>query len=394
MGQRLEKEWTDDITPLVGTLSHEIGATFGPRQAAIALETERIADVRRGRGSLTNPAGRFEAEVRIALDDEDEPQPLKTQVTHETARSIITRNASPDLGFDRSINVYRGCEHGCSYCFARPTHAYLGLSPGLDFETRLFAKTNAPELLERELAKPGYQPKTIALGTNTDPYQPIERQYQLTRRVLEVLERTGHPVTIVTKSHLVTRDSDILARMAARGLAKVALSVTTLDRGLARAMEPRASTPARRLEAMRHLSGAGIPVGVMVAPLIPAVNDHEIERILDSAHAQGAREAGYVLLRMPHELRDLFRQWLVEHRPHAASRALSLVQDMRGGKDYDATFGLRQTGKGPYALMIARRFEMASIRLGFEKRRLRLTTGHFVPPVRERAEQSRQLSLF
>ncbi len=231
MGQRLEKEWTDDIAPLVGTLSHEIGATFGPRQAAIAAASERIADVRRGRGSLTNPAGRFEAEARIAFDDEDDLEPLKTQVTHETARSIITRNTSPDLGFDRSINVYRGCEHGCSYCFARPTHAYLGLSPGLDFETRLFAKTNAPELLEKELAKTGYQPRTMALGTNTDPYQPIEKHYQLTRRVLDILARTGHPVSIVTKSHLVTRDIDILAPMAEKGLVKVALSVTTLDRG-------------------------------------------------------------------------------------------------------------------------------------------------------------------
>src|SRR6266568_2145208 len=270
-----------------------------PGDGEVAVEGER----RRGRGAQSNATGRYEPLARIAFDDGwqsfEELPPFKTSVTVDATRKIITRNDSPDIGFDRSINPYRGCEHGCVYCFARPTHAYLGLSPGLDFETKLFVKPEAPELLERELSAPNYQPRTIAIGTNTDPYQPIDRRYQIMRRILEVLERAGHPVGIVTKSALVLRDIDILSRMAERNLAKVALSVTTLDAKLARTMEPRAATPSRRLETLRQLSAAGIPTAVLVAPIIPAINDSEIERILDAAAAAGVQGAGYVILRLP-----------------------------------------------------------------------------------------------
>jgi DNA repair photolyase len=349
---------------------------------------------RRGRGAVSNASARFEPHSLVPFDDgwqslEDLP-PFMTVVQEERARKIITKNESPDLGFDRSINPYRGCEHGCIYCYARPTHAYQGLSPGLDFETRLFVKPDAPELLARELAAPGYQPKMIALGTNTDPYQPIERKWRVTRRILEVLRDAGHPVGIVTKSALVTRDLDILSEMAAKGLAKVALSVTTLDHRLARAMEPRASTPVRRLEAMRSLAKAGVPAAVMVAPIIPALNDSEIERILDAAADAGAREAGYVMLRMPLEIKDLFREWLREHFPDKYRHVISLVRDLHGGKDYDATFGRRQTGTGPYAWSIGRRFELACRRLELNRRRVRLSTAHFRPPV----HRGDQLDLF
>lgn len=374
---------------------------FGTRtaQALDAAAGPAVAEARRrGRGTLTNASGRYEPVQREAVDDGwgslEELPPLATTITEEKARRIITRNDSPDLSFDRSINPYRGCEHGCTYCFARPTHAYMGLSPGLDFETRLFVKPNAPDLLEKELADPAYQPRTIAIGTNTDPYQPVERHWQLTRRILEVLERTNHPVGIVTKNHLVTRDIDILARMAAKGLAKVAISVTTLDRRLARSLEPRASTPPKRLEAIRLLAEAGIPTAVLVAPVIPAVNDAEIEKILQSAWHMGAREAGYVLLRLPLEIRDLFREWLVANRPDAARHVLSLIQQTRGGKDYDSTFFQRQKGTGPLAWMIGRRFEVAAARLGFGKRRLKLTTGLFTPAQPRGQAAARQLSLF
>jgi DNA repair photolyase len=349
---------------------------------------------RRGRGAVSNASGRFEPHARIVFDDgweslEDLP-PFKTLVQEERARKIITRNESPDIGFDRSINPYRGCEHGCIYCFARPTHAYQGLSPGLDFETKLFVKPDAPELLLRELSAPGYEPKMIAMGTNTDPYQPIERKWQVTRRILEVLRDANHPVGIVTKSALVMRDIDILSDMAAKGLAKVALSITTLDPKLARAMEPRAATPPRRLEAMRALSQAGVPTAVMAAPIIPAINDSEIERILDAAANAGATEAGYVMLRLPLEIKDLFREWLGEHFPDKAKHVISLVRDLHGGKDYDATFGKRQTGSGPYAWSIGRRFELACRRLGLNRRRSRMTTSLFKPPARKGS----QLDLF
>jgi DNA repair photolyase len=355
-----------------------------------AIDRER----RRGRGTLSNATGRYEPLARVVFDDGwqnlDDLPPFKTSVTVDATRKIITRNDSPDISFDRSINPYRGCEHGCVYCFARPTHAYLGLSPGLDFESKLFMKPNAPELLERELSAPGYVPKIIAIGTNTDPYQPIERQHQIMRRILEVLERAGHPVGIVTKSALVLRDLDILARMAKRDLVKVAISVTTLDAKLARTMEPRASTPRRRLDALRQLVKAGVPASTLVAPVIPAINDAEIERILDAVAATGVRHAGYVLLRLPLEVRDLFREWLMANFPDRHRHVFKLIRDMRGGKDYDSTFGTRMTGKGPIAWMIGRRFEVACERLGLNATSVKTTNEHFRAPL----PASEQLSLF
>jgi DNA repair photolyase len=349
---------------------------------------------RRGRGATSNASGRYEPTARIAFDDGwrsiEELPAFETTVTEEKPRKIITRNDSPDIGFDRSINPYRGCEHGCVYCFARPTHSYMGLSAGLDFESKLFAKPDAPALLERELSAPNYSPRVIAIGTNTDPYQPIERKYEIMRGILEVLERAGHPVGIVTKSALVTRDIDILARMARRGLVKVALSVTSLDAKLARTMEPRAATPARRIEAIRRLSEAGVPTSVMVAPVIPAINDAEIERILDAAHAAGALEAGYVLLRLPLEVRDLFREWVIENFPDRHRHVFKLIRDTRGGKDYDAKWGERMVGSGPIAWMIGRRFEAACERLGLNRRKLKLTTEHFTPT----KKRPQQLTLF
>ncbi|MBS7538749.1 PA0069 family radical SAM protein [Ancylobacter lacus] len=365
-------------------------AGAGEEAAAPGVEAER----RRGRGALSNAAGRFEPHGREAFDDGwqslDELPAFRTEVTVERARTIITRNDSPDVGFDRSINPYRGCEHGCVYCFARPTHAYQGLSAGLDFESKLFAKPDAPELLVKELSRAGYEPRTIALGINTDSYQPIEKEWRLTRRILEVLRDFGHPVGIVTKSALVLRDLDILAPMAEKGLVKVALSITTLDHKLARAMEPRAATPVRRLEAVRRLSEAGVPTAVLVAPLIPAVNDHELERILDAAAAAGAEEAGYVMLRLPLEIRDLFKEWLLAHFPDKYRHVLSLVKELHGGKEYDAAFGQRMTGSGPYAWTVGRRFEIAVERLGLNRRHLKLTTRHF----HRRPAAGEQLSLF
>ena len=342
------------------------------------------AERRRGRGARSNRTGRYERETREEFDDGwenlAELETFKTEVRIEAARSIITSNDSPDISFDQSINPYRGCEHGCIYCYARPTHCFLGHSAGLDFETKLYAKTNAAELLERELARPGYQPKTIALGAVTDPYQPIEREHRITRSILEVLDRTCHPVGVVTKSALVVRDIDVLSRMAARGLVKVALSITTLDRRLARAMEPRAATPPKRLEALRQLSAAGVPTQVMVAPIIPALNDSEIEAILAAAKEAGASDAGYVLLRLPLEIKDLFREWLATEYPDRARRVIDLLRSMHGGKDYRAEFGLRQRGSGPYAEQIALRFKLALKRLELNQRALRLRTDLFQPP--------------
>ena len=371
------------------TLS-EMEAVAPPPAPGWMVDGER----RRGRGALSNAAGRFEPHAREAFDDGwqslDDLPPFRTSVTVEKPRTIINRNDSPDVGFDRSINPYRGCEHGCVYCFARPTHAYQGLSAGLDFETRLFAKPDAPELLAKELSKPGYEPRTIALGINTDAYQPIEREWRLTRRILEVLSDFGHPVGIVTKSALVLRDLDILAPMAERGLAKVALSVTSLDQKLARVMEPRAATPPRRLDTIRRLSEAGVPTAVLVAPVIPAVTDAEMERILDAAAAAGASEAGYVMLRVPLEIRDLFREWLLAHFPDRYRHVLSLLKELHGGREYDSTFGQRMTGSGPYAWTMARRFEIAVERLGLNRRHTRLTTRHFSRP----PWKGEQLSLF
>jgi DNA repair photolyase len=348
----------------------------------------------RGRGSRSNESGRFEPVAREAFDDGwqslEELPAFKTTVVEETAKTIITRNDSPDISFDRSINAYRGCEHGCAYCFARPSHAYMGLSPGLDFESRLFAKTNAADLLRQELSHPAYKPQTIAIGTNTDPYQPLERRYRITRQILEVLSEFNHPVGIVTKSALVTRDLDILKPMAERKLVKVALSVTTLDAKLARSLEPRASTPANRLKALEMLSAAGVPTTVMVAPIIPALNDAEIETILGAASLAGVKEAGYVMLRLPHEVKVLFREWLMTERPDRAQHVLSLVRQMQGGKDYDATFGVRQRGQGPYAWTIGRRFEIAAKRLGLNTNRTKLSVAAFRRP----SQPGEQLKLF
>lgn len=338
----------------------------------------------RGRGAGLNNSGRFEKTQRVNFDDGwdslDELPPIKTEVQEERARTIITRNESPDISFDRSINPYRGCEHGCTYCFARPSHAYMGLSPGLDFETRLFAKPNAAELLERELSRPGYTVRPIAIGTNTDAYQPLERRYKLMREILEVLNKCNHPVGIVTKSALVLRDLDILSEMAERNLVKVALSVTTLDGKLCRAMEPRASAPHRRLDAIRQLTAAGIPASAMMAPIIPALTDSEIEAVLEAAKDHGAESAGYVLLRLPREVSELFRDWLLRERPGRYQHVMNLVRSMRGGKDYDAHWGTRMRGKGPYAEQIAKRFALATKRLDLSPRRRKLDCDSFVSP--------------
>jgi len=356
----------------------------GPRPAQDGEFAAHPSGVK-GRGTLSNISGRFENTHRVLTDDgwgalDDEPPVLKTTVGIDATRTIIARNESPDLSFDRSINPYRGCEHGCVYCFARPTHAYLGLSPGQDFESRLFAKPKAAHLLAQELRKPGYKVRTMALGTNTDPYQPIDERYQVTREILKVLSDFNHPVGIVTKSNRVLRDLDILSDMASRNLASVALSVTTLDRKLARAMEPRAPTPERRIDAIRSLAAAGVPTVVMAAPMIPALNDHELEAILERTHEAGARRAGYVLLRLPLEIKDLFREWLTAHQPGRAAHVMSLIRSMRGGKDYDADWGKRMKGTGVYADLIAKRFKLACERLGMNKESRSLRTDLFKPP--------------
>jgi DNA repair photolyase len=358
-------------------------------------EAVRLATkLARGRGARSNASGRYEALSRQLVDDGweslEELPPFKTTVITEQPKTILTRNSSPDISFDRSINPYRGCEHGCSYCYARPTHAYMGLSPGLDFETKLFAKLNAPELLRAELSDPAYRPQTIALGANTDPYQPVERQYRLTRQILEVLAEFNHPVGIVTKSALVVRDLDILQEMAKKRLVKVAVSVTTLDPKLARAMEPRAATPGKRLEALGLLAAAGVPTTVMVAPIIPALNDSEIEKILAAAYTAGTREAGYVLLRLPLEVKTIFSEWLTAALPERAAHVLSLIRQTRDGKENDATFGRRMTGTGPYAWTIGRRFELACSRLGINRDKIKLTTDAFKRP----PQSGEQLPLF
>jgi DNA repair photolyase len=350
---------------------------------------------RKGRGAVTNRTGRFEGYVAVPVADgwdswdEDLP-PLRTTLTADATRTIIARNESPDVPFDRSINPYRGCEHGCVYCFARPTHAVLGLSPGLDFESLLFYKPDAPSLLEKELRSPKYECDVMAMGTNTDPYQPVERELMLTRRILEVLAAHDHPVGIVTKSSQIVRDIDILAPMAAKGLARVCISITTLDRGLARTMEPRAPTPARRLETIKALSDASIPCGVMTAPLIPVLNDPELESILEAATAAGADMAGYVLLRLPLEIKDLFREWLEAHYPLKAKHVMNAMRETRGGQIYDPTYGLRQRGTGPYAALLQQRFEKACKRLGLNDRKYRLDTTKFKRPPRK----GDQLGLF
>jgi DNA repair photolyase len=323
----------------------------------------------RGRGAVSNPTGRFEPLQYTPLEEgrEDSGQeaaPLRTTVTPERARTVIVRNDSPDVPFEQSLNPYRGCEHGCVYCFARSSHAYLGLSPGLDFETRLFSKPDAPERLESEFRRPGYRVSPLALGANTDPYQPVEKRLRLTRRILEVLAEHQHPFTIATKSELVLRDLDILTSMARRRLAAVLVSLTTLDPDLARRMEPRAPTPSRRVRVMRELAGAGVPVSVLASPMIPGLNDAEMERILEASAEAGAHAARYILIRLPREVKDLFAEWLETEYPDRASRVLSLVRQTRGGKLYDSRFGARGRGEGPYADMLDKRFRVACTRLG------------------------------
>ncbi|WP_185804179.1 PA0069 family radical SAM protein [Pontivivens nitratireducens] len=351
------------------------------------LFTDDIEEqARRGRGALRNLTGRFEALSHHRADDGWEPQEqtaVKTQVLDDHPRRILTRNQSPDVPFDRSINPYKGCEHGCIYCFARPTHTYLGLSAGLDFESRIFAKPDAAQLLEKELRKPGYIPATIAIGTNTDPYQPIEKDRQIMRRILEVLDAYNHPVAIVTKGALVTRDTDILGRMARRGLAKVALSLTTLDPHLSRRMEPRASAPQVRLRAIGALARAGVPTGFMVAPIIPALNDHEIEKIIEAGARAGATWCSYVALRLPREVSPLFRDWLDEHYPARAHRIMAQVREMHGGKDYDSNWGKRMKGEGVYANLIARRVEAAMKRHDLRRRLAPLDCSRFALPARK-----------
>ena len=349
----------------------------------------------RGRGATTNPEGRFERRIYEPADDgwftDAMPQKLATTVREERVKSIISRNDSPDVPFSQSVNPYRGCEHGCIYCYARPSHAYLGLSPGLDFETKLFAKTNAAEVLQRELAAPGYRCEAIALGANTDPYQPIEREYRITRSVLAVLAECRHPVGIVTKNALVERDIDLLAPMAGQRLAEVFVSVNCLDHEIARRLEPRCSAPQRRLEAIRRLSEAGIPVGILVAPIIPFLTDDHLERVLEAAWQAGARQASYVLLRLPYEIKDLFRAWLDHHYPMKAAHVMSRLRAMRGGRDNDPAFGRRMRGSGEFAELLRARFRLACKRLGFDDgaRYARIDTTLFRAP-----SPSGQLALF
>ncbi len=372
----------------LGMRSHSHSHSLSARAEKITRDTQEIVQIaperRRGRGATINPTGRYEPGERLWVDDgwgtcRDLPA-LKTCVVEEHPKTIIAKNTSPDIAFDRSINPYRGCEHGCTYCFARPTHAFLGHSPGLDFETKLYAKPSAPELLQKEISGKNYVPQPIAFGTNTDPYQPIEKHYRIMRQLLEILARANHPLSIVTKSAMIIRDLDLLAPMAEKGLIKVALSVTSLDPKLSRAMEPRAATPSRRLDAIKALSEAGVPTGAMVAPVIPALNDMEIERILERVVAHGGQSAGYILLRLPLEVRDIFRQWLLDNYPDKARRIMSLVRQMRQGKDYDAAWGRRMRGTGPYAWLIGRRFCQACKRHGLNAAHQALRTDLFVPP--------------
>ena len=352
---------------------------------------------RRGRGATDNPGSRFESEARDFIDDgwsstdaEQGPDRLKTSVTLERPKSIISRNMSPDLPFDRSVNAYRGCEHGCIYCYARPSHAYMNLSPGLDFESKLFAKPNAADLLAREISRPAYRCRPIALGTNTDPYQPIERDLKITRKIIEVLAQARHPFTITTKSDLVLRDIDILAPLANDNLVSVGISVTTLDNRLSRVMEPRASASHKRLMAIETLSNAGIRTLVQASPIIPGLNDQELEQILSAARGKGADSAIYLLLRLPREVASLFENWLLEHFPDRASKVMKLVRSTRGGKDYDPEFGTRMVGTGPYAALINKRFQLACRQLGFSGSKYDLATNLFIKPGRDR----RQMDLF
>jgi len=371
------------------------GRLFGTRDMDLLSRPILDSKKLRGRGAASNETGRFELLKRESFSDgwdleDEDAEKFETREHIERAKSIITRNVSPDIGFDRSINPYRGCEHGCTYCFARPSHAYLGHSAGIDFEREIYVKVNAPELLRRELANPRYTPKPIAMGTNTDPYQPAERKHKLMRGILKVLLEARHPVTIVTKSALIVRDLDLLTKLNKLGLVSVGISVTSMDHKLSRFMEPRASTPARRLEAIRLLSESGIPVRVMAAPMIPAINDAELERILDAGAAQGARAASMILVRLPGEVRDIFREWLLKTYPDKLRHVMNLVRDARNGRDNDPRFGSRFVGEGPYAVLMQQRFEKARVRYGLDADTVPLRTDLFVHPEKDEA----QLTLF
>lgn len=356
---------------------------------------DRAPGPRKGRGAVIAPTPRYSALAREAFDDgwektDEALPPLDTRIREEQARSLLTRNESPDVPFDQSVNPYRGCEHGCVYCFARPSHAWLDLSPGLDFERLLSAKVNAAERLRQELSARGYRCRPIAIGASTDAYQPIERRYRLTRALLELMVETRHPCTLITKSALIERDLDLLVQLASDDLVEVHVSLTTLDSALARRMEPRATAPARRVEVIRRLVNAGVPTSVIVAPIIPGLTDQELERILEMAAAAGAQRASYVVLRLPLEISPMFKAWLEHHYPLKSARVMNLMRGMHGGKDYDSDFAHRMTGQGPLAMLLARRFETASRRLGLAMDRRSLATTHFHPP----APDTPQFSLF
>jgi DNA repair photolyase len=348
-------------------------------------DSSSMSRLHRGRGALSNVDGRFEPYVHEAVDDgwgsADEPlTPHRTTVQEDRARSVIVHQKSPDLPFEQSVNPYRGCEHGCIYCYARPSHAWLGLSPGLDFETKLFAKPDAAQVLARELSRPGYRVTPIAFGTNTDPYQPIERRLGIMRSLIEVLAQCEHPFSVVTKSALIERDLDVLVPMAGKRLVQVFVSVTTLDRRLARSLEPRAAAPQRRIETIRTLARAGVPVGVLAAPMIPALTDHELESILQACAEAGASEAGYTLLRLPREVRALFEEWLAAHAPGRAAHVMNLVRETHGGRENDPAFGARMKGRGEYATLLRNRFRLACRRLGLNSRGWSLDVSRFHPP--------------
>lgn len=381
----------------------DLGTQIDDTQADVdAFPPARVEKplVYKGRAASSNQVSRFDPHTRESIDDgwgnmDEEVPALRTEVMLDAAKSVINYIQSPDLPFDRTLNHYRGCEHGCIYCYARPTHAYLGLSPGLDFESRLLMKADAAALLKKELSHPKYQCAPIAIGMNTDSYQPIEREYQLTRQLIQVLSEANHPFSLVTKSSLVERDIDLIAPMAAKGLASIYLSITTLDRQIARRLEPRAAAPERRFETLRKLSAAGIPTGVMVAPVIPALTDCDMEKILEQAHQAGARKAGYVFLRLPHELSDLFQAWLQQYFPLKADHVMSIIKQSRGGKTYQSGFGQRMRGEGIFADLLAHRFKLTCHKLGMSGERLDLRTDLFSVPGRwQQSLDTQQLRLF
>ncbi len=389
-----------DLTDAERTVDRADAQADDRQHHAVEASLVFVPPLQKGRGAVANVRGRYEVDVRERFDDgwqgsdTDDVSPLKTVVTEERAKTILSHNDSPDIPFRTSLNPYRGCEHGCIYCFARPTHSYLGLSPGLDFESRLFAKVNAAALLTKELAKPSYVPDVIAVGVNTDAYQPIERELKITRAVLEVLHDARHPFGLITKSSLIERDLDLLAPLARLGLARASITITTLEPALARRLEPRAASPARRLRTVRTLVDAGVPVSVNVSPVIPFVNDEEMERIVEAAASAGAHSAHFIVLRLPWELNAVFQQWLRTHYPLRAERVMARIRELRGGKDYDARFGRRMTGEGIWAELFAQRFRAACARHGLNRERRRFDVSQFVRPLPPHAASTSQQSLF